>query len=506
MRFAVVRRRDVVGGAALTCLLAVSGGSILPAASLHSAAAGPAHHRRHHVVIADPAPADRPNAAAAALAPPAPPLPPAVTAPLPAPPAVTAAVLRPHEVFGFAPYWTLGASGGYDVGDLTTIAYFGVDAAADGSLVQSGPGWNGYQSQALADLISRAHGSGDRVVLTVECFDQAALDRLTADPGADARLADAVIAAVRAKSLDGLNLDFEGTGAGDRAGLVRLVGYLSARLRAADPHWQFTVDTYAGSATDPNGFFDVQHLAPAVDALFVMAYDMYRSGTASPNAPLSGGSPSDQAAVQGYVAAVPAGKVILGVPFYGYEWQTASNAPRAAAVSGPTPVSYAQVAAAGATTTYWDPQGAVPWTAFQDPSGQWHEVYYDDPQSVGLKAQLADSAHLLGVGIWALGMDGNAPAMMAALLGHSPVVKSYPNGPASPSPSPAPTTTSSSTTSTSTSTSTTSTTRPPQAVPNPTRGGSGGGGSGGGSGGGGGGGGGAPSPVSVPPVTVPGVR
>jgi hypothetical protein len=488
MRLAVIWRRDVVGAAALACLLAVSGGSLLPAASLHASAARAAHRgpQRHaQVVMADPAPPDRPNAAAASLAPPAPPLPPAVSAPLPAPPAVSAVVLRPHEVFGFAPYWTLGASGGYDVGDLTTIAYFGVDAAADGSLVTSGPAWNGYQSQALADLISRAHRAGDRVVLTVECFDQAALDRLTSDPGADAELADGMIAAVQAKALDGVNLDFEGTGAGDRAGLVRLVDYLGGRLRAANPHWQFTVDTYAGSAGDPDGFFDVSHLAPAVDAFFVMAYDMYRSGTASPNAPLGGGSPSDQAAVRAYATTVPAAKVILGVPFYGYEWQTASNAPRAAAVSGPTPVSYAQVAAAG-SATYWDPQGAVPWTAFEDPGGQWHEVYYDNPQSVGLKAQLADSAHLLGLGIWALGMDGNAPAMMAALLGHSPVVKSYPAGPASVSPSsPSSTTTSSSTTSTSTSTSTTSTTRPPQPVARPP-----------------GGGGGSPPPVTLPPLPL----
>ena len=503
MRPAVIWRRDVVGAAALTCVMAVTGGSLLPAASLHSAASRAGHPRAHrHPVIADPAPADRPNAAAAALAPAAPPLPAAVTAPLPAPPAVTAAVLRPHEVFGFAPYWTLGSSGGYDVGDLTTVAYFGVDAAGDGSLVTSGPGWNGYQSQALADLISRAHRSGDRVVLTVECFDQAALDRLSSDPAADSKLADGMIAAARAKAFDGVNLDFEGVGGADRAGMVRLVQYLSGRLRAADPHWQFTVDTYAGSASDPNGFFDVRHMAPAVDAFFVMAYDMYRSGTASPNAPLGGGSPSDQAAVQAYASAVPASKVVLGVPFYGYEWQTASNAPRAQAVSGPTPVSYAQVASAG-TTTYWDPQGAVPWTEFQDPGGLWHEVYYDDPQSVGLKAQLADSAHLLGVGIWALGMDGNDPAMMAALLGHAHVVKSYAAGPQTVSPSPSSTTTSttSRSTSTSTSTSTTSTTRPAPTVPTPP-----GGGGGSGGGGGGGGGGGSPPPVSVPPVTVPAGR
>ena len=443
------------------------------------------------MVIADPGAADRPNAAAAALAPATPPLPAAVSAPLPAPPAVAAVTLRPHEVFGFAPYWTLGSAGGFDVGDLTTVAYFGVDAAADGSLVQSGPGWNGYQSQALSNLISRAHQAGDRVVLTVECFDQAALDRLSSDQAADAKLADGMIAAVRAKALDGLNLDFEGTGSADRAGMARLVGYLSSRLHAADPHWQFTVDTYAGSATDSGSFFDVAGMGPAVDAFFVMAYDMYRSGTASPNAPLGGSSPSDQAAVQAYLSQVPASKVILGVPFYGYEWQTASNAPRSPAVSGPVPVSYAQVAAAG-TTVYWDPQGAVPWTEFEDPSGQWHEVYYDDPQSVGLKAQLADSAHLLGVGIWALGMDGNDPAMMAALLGHAPVVKSYPAGPpsVSGSTSPSSSTTSSTTSSTSSTTSsTTSTTQPRQTVPKapaPS----------------GGGGGGSPT-VTVPPVRLP---
>ena len=38
---------------------------------------------------------------------------------------------------------------------------------ADGTLDESGAGWNGYQSQDLADLVTRAHAAGDRVVLTV---------------------------------------------------------------------------------------------------------------------------------------------------------------------------------------------------------------------------------------------------------------------------------------------------------------------------------------------------
>ncbi len=68
-------------------------------------------------------------------------LPPATSAPAPAPPSVAAAApLQSHEVFGYAPYWTLPSSSRFDVADLTTLAYFSVDANADGSLDQSGPG------------------------------------------------------------------------------------------------------------------------------------------------------------------------------------------------------------------------------------------------------------------------------------------------------------------------------------------------------------------------------
>src|SRR5438270_2623507 len=79
--------------------------------------------------------------------------------------------VRPHEVFAFAPYWTLDASPGFDYPSLTTLAYFGVDVNPDGTISQSGDGWNGYQSQQLVDMITAAHQARDRVVLTVKNFD-----------------------------------------------------------------------------------------------------------------------------------------------------------------------------------------------------------------------------------------------------------------------------------------------------------------------------------------------
>ena len=347
-----------------------------------------------------------------------------VLAPAAAPPSAAPAALqlapalRPHEVLGFAPYWTLPSAGGFDVAAISTFAYFSLDVNADGTIVRSGPGWNGYQSQDLANLITRAHQAYDRVVLTVTCFDQQTLDKLTSDPGAPARLAADLVQLINAKNLDGVNLDFEGRGSGDRQGLVALVSAVTGAVRAANPHWQVTMDTYASSAGDNQGFFDIPALAPSVDAFFVMAYDMEDTAVPSATAGLSGGPGfTDQSAVAQYTAVVPASKVVLGMPYYGYDWPTTGPAPGDAATGPPTPVSYATVAASGGPR-YWDPASQTPWTAYRSGT-QWHQVWFDDPVSLALKARLAAGAHLAGVGIWALGMDDNDPAMLGAVLGQA---------------------------------------------------------------------------------------
>jgi len=361
-------------------------------------------------------------------------LPAASAPPAAAPPSLAdAAPLQPHEIFGFAPYWTLGQSAGFDVAGLTTLAYFSIGVNPDGSLAESGPGWNGYESQALADLVTRAHAAGSRVVLTVNCFDQGALDQLTSSPTAPATLTAALIAAVSAKNLDGVNLDFEGAGSADQVGLTNLVTAVSAGLKAVNPHYQVTMDTYASSAGDPSGFFDIPALAPAVDAFFVMAYQLNLKATASAQSPLTSPMFSDLTTVIQYTAAVPATKVILGVPYYGYDWPTTDGTLAAQPTGGATPVAYSQIVAAG-HPSYWDPVTDTGWTSYQV-GGQWHESFYEDPASLYMEAQLAQFFHVAGLGIWALGDDGNDPAMLGALLGFAPATKGVLAGPTSTSPS-----------------------------------------------------------------------
>jgi spore germination protein YaaH len=433
--------------------LAVSG-SLLLTAGLVVAVGGRAPAPRHAAHLAHAAGTARPrdlallgNRAAADAAPVVN-LPVATAAPAAAPVAlVNAPALATREDFAFAPYWTLAQSATFPLTGLSTIDYFSVGVNPNGTLHESGSGWEGYQSEALTQLITRAHAADERVVLTVNDFDQHSLDQLTSSPRAPGTLAAALIPALEAKSLDGVNFDLEGTGSGDQAGLTNLIAQVSGALRAANPHWQITMDTYASSAGDPGGFFNIGALAPSVDAFFVMAYELNLQGAKSAASPLTSGMFSDQTAMSQYTAVVPAAKVILGTPFFGIEWPTSDGSLTARATGAASDIPDAAVQDSG-HPLYWDPVTDTGWTSFSV-NGQWHESFFESPYALFRVAQLAAADQLRGVGIWALGMESDGAQLISALDGLAPTGGPGGNGPASaPSVSTVPVATSTTTTTT----------------------------------------------------------
>jgi Glycosyl hydrolases family 18 len=356
----------------------------------------------------------------------------------PAPAAVAnQPALTPHEVFGFAPYWALPDSSQFDLSGLTTVDYFSIGINPDGSLDNSGPGWDGYQSQNFIDLIDRAHAAGDRVVITVNDFSQASLDQLATSTTAPQTLAKSLLILVKAKDLDGVNLDLEGSGSGDQVGITNIVQVASQTLKAANPHYQVTMDTYASSAADTNGFYDIPALSSYVDAFFVMAYQLNLRSSPNSESNLTSSMFSNQTAVNQYLNAVPASKVILGLPFFGYDWPTTNGTLSAQPAGGPTIITYAQEADSG-HPMYWDAVTDTAWTSYQVGS-QWHEAFFENPDSLYLAAQMAQENGIAGVGVWALGMDGsNDQAMVSALDGNAPAKKDVLAGPSSTSTSPNP--------------------------------------------------------------------
>ena len=342
-----------------------------------------------------------------------------------------------REVFGFAPYWALSGNSNWDFSLLSTVAYFGLDVNADGSFNTSSgnSGFQGWMSQDFVTVINKAHAANDRVVLVIKAFNNATINSIVSNPSASQNAINWTIQSIRSRSLDGVNIDFEGSSSSTYPNLASqfsaFVGNLSNQVHAAIPGSVVSVDTYSGSASWDGGFMNITQLAPSVDSLFVMAYDMgfgNLPGQAAPNAPLNGWTYNDTTAVRQYLSKAPASKVILGVPYYGYKWSTNGNGPYATANGGATADTYSGIiddfGCAQQLSNNWDTTASSPWASWwspasADPCGanhnSWRELYYDNATSLMLKYDLVNRNNLQGTGMWALGYDGSSRDLWQAL-------------------------------------------------------------------------------------------
>ncbi|MGB9112179.1 MAG: glycosyl hydrolase family 18 protein [Acidimicrobiales bacterium] len=330
--------------------------------------------------------------------------------------------MAPAEVLGFIPYWTASSITPTELADVSEIALFGVEVGPNGGFVESGPGWSDYESTGYESLIGAAHAARDRALFTISTTRPEVISHLVHHPTAtSSTLAHALASVVATGGLDGVDIDIEGTNGSERSGFVVFVRDLVRALRSDGMRGEIVLDTYPQSAGDSSNFFDVAKLAPFVDRLFIMGYDMEQFANASPTAPLYANDLglSDVLSLIQYVKVVPASKLLLGVPFYGVDFTTEGRAKGSQALKPyPTDVTYEAILAANHAPT-WDTVTRTAWTHFQI-GKTWHETWYDNPASVALKRALAAHFHLAGVGTWALGFEGNATNMLQALDGPLP--------------------------------------------------------------------------------------
>ena len=344
-------------------------------------------------------------------------------------PAGTVNVLR-REVYGFLPYWESVAAPTLNYDILSTVSYFGVGVDGSGNLLKhdsdgsTSTGWAGWTSSWMTNVINNAHAHGTRVALTIEEFawttselnEQVALlssaaNRLNA--------AQQIAAAVSQRGADGVSLDFEPIASTQGGNYNAFVKTLRAELDKIHPGYELTF-----CATGSTGYYDIATLTGdgAADAVFIMGYD-FRTGSSSYAGsidPLTSPKPVYDLTqvVDAYKARTSDSKIILGLPYYGIAWSTATNDPNATVIKSscaPTSVFFAGAASLAATNgRHYDSIEQSAWTAYQLNCGgvqTWRELYYDDDQSLAAKYDMINYWNLRGAGIWALGYDAGHPEM-----------------------------------------------------------------------------------------------
>jgi spore germination protein len=205
---------------------------------------------------------------------------------------------------------------------------------------------------------------------------------------------------VERKQYDGIHIDFEAINAADRDILTDFMKRLSEQFRPRGLIVsQAIIPRVSNTSTVWGGAYDQQELALYNDYIVLMAYDHTPIGATNPGpvAPLWW-----VRQVMAYsVSQVPASQLILGVPFYGYDWNTKSGPPA-------TAVTYTramELASLDGATTGYSPDEQSPWVRYIAENGDNREIWFENSYSLEAKLMAAKEFEMAGFSAWRLGQE-----------------------------------------------------------------------------------------------------
>jgi GH18 family chitinase len=220
-----------------------------------------------------------------------------------------------------------------------------------------------------------------------------------------------------------------------RTNLVKFITRAVTMIKAELPASEISMAT---PAVDWSGSWDLKALSELCDYLIIMGYDYYWSGstTAGPVAPLETENYNVSKTVNTYITAgINPQKLLLGVPWYGYDWPVVSSARKATATGSASSRIYSAAKPLATTNgSTFDQLTKVPWVKYTSAS-LWRQLWYDDSVSLSLKNELVNTKNLGGIGIWALSYEGGNAEMWRSIrnaflppdTGKIVGIKVYPN-------------------------------------------------------------------------------
>jgi spore germination protein YaaH len=326
-----------------------------------------------------------------------------------------------HEVYGYLPYWRLDSGTvdrlQYDL--VSTIAFFGLGIKGTGAIDTDWVGYKEYVGDSAAAVTNAAHDRGVRVVPTFQLFDSASgapkMSAFLGSTAAQDRFIAEALALMTARKADGAGLDFEPVRAvNDRAAaFVKFVGRFRAAMKARFPDATLVNATSAGANQTV-----ISGLVPVVDRQMLMAYNYRWTGSTITGAiaPLDNTTRTVKIHVARMLQWAPASSVLLGVPYYGYDWPVTSAVPHASVQKDKTTygavrsVTYASarnfLAAHPEVVRKYDAlEGSGYYTYWDAAKATYRQVYFEEERSLAAKYDYAIVTKLAGVGIWTLDND-----------------------------------------------------------------------------------------------------
>ena len=325
----------------------------------------------------------------------------------------------PKEVAGFYPYWNLSKVTELDFTNLSTVYYFALHLKRDGTFNENDPGISGLNSNNGKLLKEKVLQNGARWGVTIVNLSANSITRNINNPARQQTIIDNTIKLMKQEGFTALNIDLEYVGRPDdrrKKSFTTFTQKLTDSVHREIPGSTVSLDAFAESVKKP-GIFDMKSLGEILDYIIIMGYDFYpfASQIAGPVAPLTGKERHGYdvtTSVSDYLSKVPPQKLLLGVPFYGYDWPTEKDERGSAVISssqGPKVSSYArsvETAQKNNSLVNFDEESKSVWFSYFDKQNHtWRQVWFENQRSLGLKFDLVNRTNLGGIAIFALGDD-----------------------------------------------------------------------------------------------------
>ncbi len=343
---------------------------------------------------------------------------PALISPLATPsPSLPPPATSPLTLYGFMPYWNVSRlTDNHSIPNI--IIYSGITLNEEG-LPVTDAGSAALKRQAFTRLQESLTRNHQQLHLSFTLFSTPTIEALLHSNSARASAITSIIKLMQEHQATGLNLDFEPNSALNHETAALFTQFVSELHEALKNHSLQPLITVAiFGRISPDSLWELPHLSSTVDAFILMAYDYHSksSSVAGPVAPVFGsgslGRWNSDVAQSLWRARqqLPPEQLILGIPFYGYQWSVVSTQPGSQTFPGTgVTATYERVQTMLATggVAHWDHDALSPWFMLEDSTGV-SQIYFENQQSIAYKLALAQQSHLHGVAIWALGYEGEA--------------------------------------------------------------------------------------------------
>ncbi|HVA96053.1 MAG TPA: glycosyl hydrolase family 18 protein [Candidatus Acidoferrales bacterium] len=355
-------------------------------------------------------------------------------------------LIKPHtnlnqRTLGFLPYWNLDYIQFLKPEDLSEINYFSLTAGSDGHILQvvnnqNDPGWNGWIKQATKNFLTKSQIMGARVTVTIAAQDNQTINAILNSNTAQQNLIADILEQVKKRNLNGVNIDFEYSGAADnslRQEFTYFSKKLASQLKQQDPNATVSLSIMPLSARQPD-LFDFKQLVPIYDQFIGMSYDYYgeSSDIAGPIAPMNGFKQGKYffdvtTTYADYEKVIPKNKLIMGVPYYGWEWAVVAGKtinsqtfPASDPDSYAAVISYARARSDSDLTPkqcQWDAVAEESWCWFTDKTTKTdHQAWIADNRMIQTRFDFAKKQDFAGIAIWTLGLDKQYPDLWDQLV------------------------------------------------------------------------------------------